>query len=357
MKKHIHAFMALSIAVLLAAGCGKKEPEQAPEPAQKTEENVVASGVGEDASDGISVETDAYSEDPDSLGGLPVIMGAYDINDCIEIEGLDELDLSGMPSGMPEYKDAELSVLLRSETTRLSDPDAWIEPGDLVNADVCAYIDGELSYNYSRMGENIRIGAQTEEKEIEDALMGMYVKEEKEFDKTYTEDDNYLGLGGQTVHYRIIPYAIYRPKRPDETEVMRELERMTAAAEAGSEKEQLDYVWGLVMARTNVKAYPEAFVRKARAEYEARELRSEPLEDYLNRVGMTRAQFKEYEDGYAQDKAAEKLAIALITERYGVSEDDPVRRRYASSDAYNPDDPDMPMRMAAANAVKERWTE
>lgn len=352
LKDHIPVVLAVMIAVSAVSGCGKKEP--AAEPVQEKEEEIIASGTGEESVEGISVETDSYTEDPDTLGGLPVIMGAYDIADCVSVEGIEELELSGLPDAGPGYEDAKLSILCRSNAVRLSDPDAWIEPGDLVNADICAYIDGEFSQNYSRMAEDIRIGAGTEEKEIEDALLGMYAKQEKEFDKTYSEDDNYLGLGGKTVHYRIIPHSISRPQEPDDTQIMKELEKMQAASAEGEEEEQFSYIWGLIMERADIKAYPEIFVRKARAEYEARELRSESLEDYLNRTGMTRAEFKEYEDGYAQESASEKLVLALLCERYGIDEQDPVYRRYAMSDAYDPDDPDKPMRMAVANAVREQ---
>lgn len=351
-KKYISFILSVILTISAAYGCGKKGPEH--EPVQETEEEVLVSGVGEETAEEISVETDDYAEDPDTLGDLPVIMGDYDINDCISIEGLDEIDADGQSDVQPEYEDARLSILFRSNAVKLSDPDTWVELGDLVNADICAYIDGEYNDNYSRLSEDIRVGMGTEEKEIEEALLGMYVKQEKDLDKTYDEEDNYLGLGGKTVHYRIILYSISRPQQPDETQVMRELEKMQETADAGAEQEQLIRIWELTMQHAEINAYPEIFVRKARADYERRELRSESLEDYLNRTGMTRAEFKEYEDAYAQEHAAEKLAIALLCERYGIDEQDPVCRRYAMSDAYDPDDPDMPMRMAVANAVKEQ---
>lgn len=351
-RKYILVILAVMLTVSTACGCGKKVPE--PEPAQEAEEEVIVSGVGEETAEGISVGTDDYAEDPDTLGGLPVIMGDYDINDCIAIDGLEEIDTDGLSDSQPEYEDARLSILFRSNAVKLSDPDAWVELGDLVNVDVCAFIDGKYNDNYSRLFEDVRVGMGTEEKEIEDALLGMYVKQEKEFDKTYDEEDNYLGLGGKTVHYRVVLYSISRPQEPDETQIMRELEKMRKTVDEGAEQEQLARIWKLVMQRTEIKAYPEIFVRKARAEYEQRELRSEPLEDYLNRTGTTRAEFKEYEDAYAQQHAAEKLAIALLCERFGIDENDPVCRRYAMSEAYDPDDPDMPMRMAVSNAVKEQ---
>ena len=351
------AAVMLAGSMALTAGCGMRQDREDAASAvtnteQAADEEILASGTGEEEKE-VAVETDAFAEDPDSLGGLKVIMGSFSIPDCVSIRDMENVDLGYSGYREPTYEDARLSVLLKSAAVPVSDYDFWAEDGDLVKADIIAYIDGEQDENISRMSEDIRIGAGSEEKEIEEHLKELQPKQETEFDKTYSEDDNYLGLAGKTVHYRIRLISIARPEEPDETTVMRELHEMEQAAEEAGEDNRYEHIWEQILARTEVYAYPEAVVRQARAEYEEKNLRGELLEDYLNRTGITRAEFKKIEDEYAIEKAKEKLAIIFLQDMTGIDKDSSEYKRKRAATEYNPEDPDAVMRMTLIDALSD----
>lgn len=347
-KKILPVILAASM--IFSTGCSgfMKKDDSA---AGKTEnaqtaatEEVIASGTERDDAVSEEIQTDAYKEDPDTLNGLPVISGSYNINDCVSIRDMDGIDLEYDGYEEPTYEDARLAILFSRNATLLSSPDVWVEPGDLVNADISAYIDGEYREDISRHSRDIRIGSGSEEKEIEENLLNMYRGTEKEFDKKYGEDDNFLGLSGKTVHYKLKVNSIARAAEPDETTIMQKLEKMKESAAGESEVNRCNAVWEQIMNRIEVKAYPESVVRQARAKYEDEELRGEKLEDYLNRTGITRAEFKKAEDGYAVSTAKEKLAVMLLQDMTGVNEEDDEYKKQVRKTEYNPEDPDAAMK-------------
>lgn len=348
----------LAAALCLATGCGKaKVQEEKADKDQPQQEEIIAEGAGDAVEEEKKVETDAYAEDPDSLGGIPVVSGSVDISECMSIRDMDSVDLEGNFGYEPTYEDARLSILIRTGAVPLGDTDAEIQPGDYIQADIDAYIDGEKDANLSRSKRDIRVGAGSEEKEIEENLVGMRKGEEKEFEKTYGENDNYMNLSGKTVLYRITVNSIARPSEPIETEIMKELERMQESAAPVSEEEACESVWKQLLERTEIYSFPEKAVREARALFEERDLRGERLEDYLNRTGITRAEYKRAEDEYAIEKAKEKTLILYLQDMTGINEQSAAYRNMLMKKEVNPEDPDNVMRMTLIDALREGDTD
>ena len=96
-------------------------------------------------------------------------------------------------------------------------------------------------------------------------------------------------------------------------------------------------------------------VRQARAEYERRYLAGySSIEDYLNEVGMTRAEFKKIEDEYAAARVRDRLLLKALEEETGITADSPKFTAYTEEHGINNDDIGETQFKAICEDIKDR---
>ena len=366
-KKILTAVVALAVSAA-AAGCSLPwagRPEQAAaEGTQQAQEadtgdsgELIAQGEGE-----IWDDTDLYTdtegedgyEENISPDGTPVLPGEYTTGDCIKLCAIDGLEVTVPQKPDPEWEDAVVSAKFSMDAKPRSE-DWAIEKGDMISADITAYIDGEKNEYLSRRDAQIFVGGDGSVKEFNDALIGARKGSDVEASVTYGEDYLYMDLGGKTVVYKIHVNAVNSADTPDDETVEKELEMLRRINAQVNEELLAQAVKAAIRDASEYTAYPEKMIRQARAEYERRYLAGySSIEDYLNEVGMTRAEFKKIEDEYAAARVRDKLLLKALEEETGITADSPKFTAYAEEHGINNDDIGETQFKAICGDIKDR---
>lgn len=364
LKKRLAVLAMIGITAAVCS-CSRKEeiPQASAEQTTIREEDIIAAGSGNNGEipDAQSESTgDEMILDPgeseweggDGLSpdGTPVISGGYQISDCIVLCDIDGLHVDYTFREEPDEEDAVTYAKLIKDARILLDMEADVRPGDVVNIDM--YADDD---SYTRTGTTVRVGSGMEPEDIENSLIGMSKSDEKRITVTYPEDYLYQGLNGKTIDYKIIVNSIARADDPTDVEIGRAKEylieetgRINRTGLTGAAKDAF-------LEKSEIRAYPEKEIRQARSRYERKYTAGfANLEDFLNAAGMTRAEFKESEDEYAEQRVKEQLVLLALQEETGITTLSDEYGQYTAMYGVNAEDPDETLFEVIINSIKDR---
>ena len=317
--------------------------------AYEAEEGVIASGEGEiwDDSDLYTYEKDEEGEYKESISpdGTAVLPGEYEIGDCIDLCAIDGLVVNVKLMPQPDEEDAVIYAKLEKDAKYTADIEE-VERGDVVDADIFVYREGETEAdeNLTRTGTTLRIGGEGIDKEMEEALLGQSTGASVELDITYPEDFEYMDLGGQTVHYRVVINSIAKPEYPSDKEIEKAMKTLRMIADETNEERKMVAVREAFREGSTVKAYPEKVVRQARARYERAFISSYgTIEDFLNTTGTTRAEFKKGEEAYTSARVKDELLLEALKEETGITTSSREYQEYIDEHGVDEDDRDETM--------------
>ena len=363
---HSRRMTCIVIAAIIAfsCSCGKKEADSQLSAEQATVDagEIIAQGSGNAGTsrpaaispleEGLADPGESEWDGRDSFSpdGIPVITGEYQLSDCIELCDIDGLYVNYEMEKEPDEEDAVTYAKLLKEARPVINADAVVEAGDVVSIDL--YTEEEA---LSRVGVSVRVGLGGEPKEIEDGLIGMSKNEEKRISVMYPEDYFYQDLNGRTIDYKIIVNSIARADEPTEMEVStamdyleEETQRLnrTGLAKAASEA---------FLENSEIKAYPEKVIRQARSRYENKYTAGfSSLNEFLDMVGMTSAEFREIENEFVSQRAKEQLLLMALQEETGITTMSDEYRQYVAVYGVNEDDPDETLFEVIIENIKDR---
>lgn len=357
--------MAIAAIFALSCSCGRKEemPQVSAEQATIKEEDIIAAGSGNEEgipdtpSESTGDETimdpgESEWEGGDALSpdGTPVITEDYQISDCIVLCDIDNLHVDYTLKRVPEEEDAATYAKLLKEARILLDAEADVRPGDVVNIDM--YADND---SYTRLGTTVRVGSGMELEDIENSLIGMSKNDEKKITVTYPEDYLYQGLNGKTIEYKIIVNSIARADDPTEVEIGKAMDYLTEETRQINRTGLTSAAKSAFLDNSEIKAYPEKEIRQARYRYEKKYTAGfANLEDFLNAVGMTRAEFKKGEDEYVSQRVKERLILLALQEETGITTISDEYRQYTAVYGVNAEDPDETLFEVIIDSIKDR---
>ena len=354
------AILLLIVSAVTMTGCSlpwmkEEPPEEAPAAAttqeqaavqqqqqqQQQQDDVIASGEGQIYED-TKLYTDAEEGDI-SPDGTPVITGGYSLDECVELCELNGLKVSVRYEAAPTMEDARVQAKFDKDAKTMSKY-YEIEKGDIANVDMYAYINGKEDPNLSRTNMQVYVGGQGARPEIQETLIGMSQGTDRKVTVTYEEDFEYMDLGGKTVTYDIYVNSVASAEEPTEEEITSVYERLMGYHEQSDRQELYMAAKNAIEEASVIKAYPEKVVRQARARYERMMLtENTSIDDYLNRNGMTRAEFKQEEDRFASARVKDELILMALKEKSGLSESSDEYRDYVAQHGVNENDRDETM--------------
>lgn len=336
MRKFLLSVAVVILSASICTGCSlfsRKDTNK------EGKEDVIAYGEGSGAQAAATMEEPApvidtvYEENDTELGGIPVISGEYSLEDCIELPNLAAIEGKYDMELFPNYEDARVYVMLSKDAHRIpEDSDEIVQYGDKATIDLIVEGSDDDIMEGSLTNIEVPVGGGTVDPKIEEAIVGMSIGQDREV-TVETED------GKVTYHIFLTSFA--RPDEPMETEVVQALEDLTEEYGDLNSYKRYTSLKREILEKTTIKAYPEKIVRQARSRYEAKYLRDGmSLNDYLNQEGMTKAEFKEYEDAYAQTAANEMLLLEALSKRAGVTKESAEYKELEEKEGENPEDPD-----------------
>ena len=363
MNKWKFAVLSVFLVAAVITGCSASKKK-----AEEKKEDVIAYGEGsgtqetateeteqtgqqDDASYAASyreaapLETD-FMESDGTLDGIPVITGEYSVEDCITLPDLDSIKGEYGENTAPSYEDARIYAMLQKDAYLLPEnDDETAQYGDKVIIDL--YVEGSSddSVEGSLMDMEVPLGAGDVAPAIEEAIIGMAVGNDKE---VTVKDD-----GGETT-YKILLRSISRPDEPTELEIGNAQGELSAGTQELEEYLHYSSIKQEIVEKSVVKAYPEKTMRQARSMYEVKCLRGGSLTDYLDQQGMTRAEFKQYEEEYAAAAAKEMLVLESLCERSGITRTSKEYTEAVKEEGENPEDPDELLYMLVLKKLFEK---
>lgn len=349
------AVIFILVLVLTACGTKKADDMQESASAEPAEEVVIAQGSREDNEQGRKqeeeLEVPALSSNGEetALDGLPIISESYTIEDCIKLPELDSLKVPYEEVPAPTYDDALIYARLQKDARPTNNDYAEARGGDVVSVDL--YAEEE---RYTRLALSIAVGAKIERPEIEEALIGMEPGEKKEITVTYPDDYTYMDLNGKTISYIMIVNSIARPAEPIDVEVGKAMEFLKKEADFKNRMGYFEAAKKVLLENSVFTAYPEEVIRKARKRYEDKYLSGyDSLNDYLDRIGMTKAEFKKEENEYAVQRAREQLVLMALQDKTGITTSSDEYRNYSAVYGINREDPDRTLFEAIVFSIRD----
>ena len=351
-RRFKYVAMAAALSVILCTGCSlfhKKDAPPSAIDAEKTEDEVIASGGGngsteqgtavqETTEDPAPAEETTPQEEKDEpeteLGGVPVISGEYQLSDCVALPDLMSVEGKYIKNELPTHEDARIYAMLQKDAHSMDEDDEYLlaQYGDKVSIDLIIEEGEDDLASGSILGMDVAVGAGEVDENIEKTINGMALGEERE---ATVEDEN-----GKTT-YKVILHSIARPEEPTEEDISDALTELTEEAEQLNKYNRYAALKREIVEKSVVKVYPEKVVRRARAIYEDKYLRGGiTLNDYLDQAGMTKDEFKGYEDEYAMNMAKEMLVLEALSEKTGITKDSEEYKLIEEEAGDNPEDPD-----------------
>ena len=344
--------MAVFLSVTLCTGCSlfhKKDASPSEIDVEKTGDEVIASGGGngstgqgtavQETTEDIAPEKEAApqterDESETELDGVPVISGEYKASDCIVLPDLTTIEGKYVKDKLPTREEARIYAMLQKDAHRMDEDDEYLlaQYGDKVNIDLIIEEGEDDLASGSILGMDVAVGAGEVDEKIEKTIDGMTLGEERE---VTVEDEN-----GKTT-YKVILRSIARPDEPIDAEIDDALSELTEESTQLNKYNRYAALKREIVEKSVVKAYPEKVVRRARALYEDKYLRGGlTLNDYLDQAGMTKDEFKGYEDEYAKNTAKEMLVLEILSEKAGITKDSEEYMILEEEAGDNPEDPD-----------------
>lgn len=226
--------------------------------------------------------------------------------------------------------DTQIQMNLAQNPVEVTDKNAEVQEGDVVNIDYEGKKDGVAFEGGTAEGFDLTIGSGSFIDGFEDGLIGAKKGETRDLNLTFPEDYQAEDLAGQDVVFTVKINAIKTtPELTEEwvkenTEYdsvekykegirsdLKETNRQTA------ENTAMNNVWTTVMDSSEVIEYPQEDVDQAMKLFEdslntyAKQQNMEP-EEFLETQGMTKEQFDEQSKSYAEYTVKQNLIVQAI---------------------------------------------
>lgn len=330
MKKTMTFIIAAAMSAAVLAGCGNDAAGSSSSSASSSSASSEASSVST-ASSGSQEEED-----------LEYVSGDFTFDECVELPNYKGLKLTKEVTKITDDMiDSYYSSRMTAET--LTDPDAKIEEGDIVNTDFEAKF-GDGDYGDPQGTDfNVTIGSGTTIDGFEDGLKGHKVGDEVYLDLKFPDDYYSADYAGKDVTFHITVKEIKRMPEPSDEWVntytngeyttvkdydvyIKDYLEELALKDAKTSLRQS--AWQEVFQSAKFKKLPEEYINEGKEAIEEQVESAmsnygiETKEEYIEQSGMTQEQYDEYVKSYSESYAKSKLIVYAIWEKEGLSEDD-----------------------------------
>ncbi len=331
MKKKLFLVMCLSI-MLLAWGCGKKSV---------TDDINSATGTATPAPTSAPGATEA----PEQAAVEAPVKEAYEVSDYITLG-----EYKGLPLTYTklEVKDTDIDAAIQSDleanATEEEVKDRGVQKGDTVNIDYEGLKDGVAFEGGTAQGYDLEIGSGKFIPGFEDGLIGAKTGDEVTLNLTFPADYSTAELAGQAVVFNVKVNSIKTSIVPELTEdyvksntdydsidAYKEGTRANLVKdnEETMKNEKIKNLITAIVDGSKISSYPQTLI-----DYYAYEMESYysqfaamygfQLADFLAANNMTEESFAKEKQSYAEDRAAQELALNAIikAENMQISDDE-----------------------------------
>ena len=301
----VAAFLTMMMAAGVFAGCGSTKTESLAESS-----SLVAASSTEEEDTDLPVIDDAEKEF--------VVSDYVTIGDCkgMELEEIESYEITD--------EDVESYAEELKGVTEVTEEDAEVEDGDVVNIDYVGTMDGEEFDGGSSEGYDLTIGSDTFIDGFEEGLIGAKKGEEVTLHLTFPEDYS-EDLGGKDVDFAVTINSISRMEgeltEEDLAEAREELE------EAYEEYEKQIYetdIWSNLVDSADFKAYPKSYIEFFSDDYVENQIGAadeDAIEEYKTENSLDDAAYEQEVYEYAVSLSQQALIIDALQEQLGITED------------------------------------
>ena len=267
--------------------------------------------------------------------------GDFSLEECVKLPVYKGLKLTKtVYTVSDEYLDDYVSSL--AGTVEVSDENAKVEEGNIVDIAYEGKIDGETFDGGSSDSYDLTIGSNTFIDGFEDGVIGMKKGEEKDLNLKFPDDYSASDYAGKDVVFHVTVNAIKTPEVQDdawaETYSNGEYKTMAELREniRGTIEENLDSnaeqtlkndAWADVHNKTDFIILPQKYVDLGKElfltlmETEAQTYGYSSTEEYFEAAGVDDASIEEYKQNYGESYAKSRLIAESILKAENIATD------------------------------------
>ena len=331
-KKVFLVIMSLSIMVL-AMGCGKKDPaSELNNDSATTDTTTVTPTAGAEA-------TPAAGDTAADTAAAAPVREAYEVSDYITLGEYKGLPLTYTKLEVTDADvDAKIKEELQGNATQQEVTDRAVQDGDIVNIDYEGLKDGVAFDGGTAKGYDLTIGSGTFIEGFETGLIGKKVGEKVALNLTFPEDYSSADLAGKAVVFNVTINSIKTTVVPELTEdyvkdntdydsvdAYKEAKRaeLVKDNEKTMKNEKINNLLTAIVDGSKISSYPQTLI-----DYYAYEMESYytqyasmfgyTLADFLTANKMTEESFATEKQSYAESRAAQELVLNAIIKAEGM---------------------------------------
>lgn len=330
MKKKLLAMLLITSMAVSVTACGSSDATQQGDEQTEQAQGVETVAPEEKEEHGVVSTRDFNPDDYVTIGDYSSVAIETNSYTFTEDDVINEINKT--VDYFLEYTDSYNYVKTDKQT---------VEQGDIVNMNYCGKLDGEAFDGGTADNAHLEIGSGRFIPGFEDGLVGHSVGESFEIPLTFPENYGTADLAGKDVIFEITLNSIdtrEKPELSDELIVKMDIgfdtldklkERIRKDFQNNCEdkaaNENRDAVWSQVYALCEVKDMPEELVQEVlagieqSAKYYADYYKvtvDEFIEQYMN---MTKEEYDAEMQTSAQATAKERMAIAAIAKKAGIT--------------------------------------
>ena len=319
------AMVSGTLGISMLAGCGS------------TSSSSSSTSSVSDASSASSTSSSSQEGDTE----YEIKDGDFTLDECIKLPEYKGLKLTKtVYTVSDEYLDTYVKSL--AENVEVSDENAKVEEGNIVDIAYEGTIDGETFSGGSSDSYDLTIGSNTFIDGFEDGLIGMKKGEEKDLNLKFPDDYQVSDYAGKDVVFHVTINAIKTPEVQDdawaeeysdgEYKTMDELREHLRSdikenLETSAEETLKNDAWADVYNKTDFIILPQKYIDKGRElfasiiESEAETYGYSTAEEYFEAAGLDEDQIEEYKQTYGESYAKSSLLSEAIFEAENIELD------------------------------------
>lgn len=352
--KRITAILLTGVMIAsVLSGCSSTSSEST----STSEASSVSSGTStseaSSTSSSSSTESSSSSSSSSSDDEYEIITGDFTLDECVTLPDYKGVELTKTVYDVTEDY-ARQYVRSYMDTEEVTDADATVEDGDVVNIAYEGTIDGETFDGGSSDSYDLEIGSGLFIDGFEEGLIGLKAGEEIDLDLTFPDDYYETTLAGQAVSFHVTVNSISRyPELTDawveeytsgeyttvDDFVAYTLETLQESYESTSESDLYEDAWDAVYGEADFMKLPQEYIDNGEAafdvlmELEATNYGYESAMDYLTAFGYSEEEAEEYMDSsrtsYGENYAMNIIFAEALLEAEGIDTDgDKVNEMY-----------------------------
>ena len=332
-KKVFLVVMSLSI-MMLAMGCGKKDPASELNNGSTTNDttaSVAPTAAAEPTAAAGDTATDAVAAAPERE--------AYEVSDYITLGEYKGLTVTYTKLEVKdEDVDAAINEELQGKATQEDVTDRAVQDGDIVNIDYEGLKDGVAFDGGTATGYDLTIGSSTFIEGFETGLIGKKIGEKVTLNLTFPADYSSADLAGKAVVFNVTINSIKTSVVPELTEdyvknntdyasvdAYKEAKRadLVKENEKTMKNEKINNLLTAIVDGSKITSYPQTLI-----DYYAYEMESYytqyasmfgyTLADFLTANKMTEESFATEKQTYAESRAAQELVLNAVIKAEGM---------------------------------------